>query len=226
MRVRRICGVVPMKSVSSAKSRLAGALTPETRVALVRAMAADVLDALVSSGRLERVIVVTADPTLGALAVERGCLVDPGRVLGGLNCQLEAVAEELELDGFDTMLVVPADVPCLRPMDVCRLLDAHDGGVTACVSPIDQGTNALVASPPGAVPMLFGPGSGPRHLKACRSRGVAARELAIDALRDIDRPADLAWLGEEGAGTRSWGILRRLGHHSRRSSGREAACVA
>ncbi len=215
-----------MKPVASAKSRLAAALPPEARAALVRAMAADVLDAMVSSRRLEQVVVVTSDRSLGALAAERGCLVAPERVPGGLNCQLEAVAEALELEGFDTMLVVPADVPCLRPADVCRLLEAHAGGVTACVSAIDRGTNALVASPPGAVPMLFGPGSGPRHLEACRSRGVAAGELAIDGLRDIDRPADLAWLDEEGAGTRSWGVLRRLGHRERQSFGREAACVA
>jgi 2-phospho-L-lactate guanylyltransferase len=188
-------------------------------------MAADVLDAMVSSRRLERVVVVTSDPTLGALAAERGCLVAPERGPGGLNCQLEAVAEALELEGFGTMLVVPADVPCLRPTDVCRLLDAHDGGVTACVSPVDQGTNALVVSPPGAVPMLFGPGSGPRHLAACRSRGIASRELAIDALRDIDRPADLAWLREEGAGTRSWSVLRCPGDRAALSSGREAGCV-
>ncbi len=226
MRTPRICGVVPMKPVTLAKSRLSAALQPEARAALVRAMAADVLDALVSSRRLERVVVVTSDPSLGALAVERGCVAAPERVPGGLNCQLEAVAEALELEGFDTMLVVPADVPCLRPADVCRLLDAHAGGVTACVSTVDQGTNALVVSPPGAVPMLFGPGSGPRYLGACRSRGIAARELVIDGLRDVDRPADLEWLGEEGVGTRSWSVLRRSGVRAPRSSHWEASCVA
>lgn len=215
-----------MKPVASAKSRLAAALPPEARAALVRAMAADVLDAMVSSRRLEQVVVVTSDHSLGALAAERGCLVAPERVPGGLNCQLEAVAEVLELEGFDTMLVVPADVPCLRPADVCRLLDAHAGGVTACISTVDRGTNALVVSPPGAVPMLFGPGSGPRHLEACRSRGIAAREVAIDGLRDIDRSADLAWLEVEGAGTRSWDVLRCRGGRTHRSAGLEAACVA
>ncbi len=53
--------VIPVKSLATAKSRLAGVLTPDQRRRLVLAMLRNVLSACAASERLEGACVVTGD---------------------------------------------------------------------------------------------------------------------------------------------------------------------
>ena len=51
----------------------------------------------------------------------------------------------------------------------------------------DDGTNALLVSPPDALPFLYGPKSAQMHFAAAQERGLAAQFLALDSLSfDID----------------------------------------
>jgi 2-phospho-L-lactate guanylyltransferase len=81
--------VVPVKRLSAGKSRLAAALGRETVEALTLAMLGDVLDAIRSAGRVDRVVVATPDPEVGEAARlrRRGARGRPG-----LNAALDAAA--------------------------------------------------------------------------------------------------------------------------------------
>lgn len=215
-----------MKRLAAAKSRLAGVLSCKARVALVLAMAEDVLAALRDCSQLDGIVVVTDDPVLARVAEAHGCPVEPEHAAGGLNAALEAVAERLDLDGDRSMLVVPADVPCIRTADVQAILEAHAGGITLCIAEADQGTNAMLCSPPGAVPLLFGRESGLRHLESARRRGIAANRVSLPRLRDIDRPTDLEWLASVGRHTRSGQVLLDLWRTARCGGTMESARVA
>jgi 2-phospho-L-lactate guanylyltransferase len=119
-----------------------------------------------------------------------------------LNQNLGRAAAELA-HGADTLLVVPADVPCIAPGDVEALLAAHRGGVTLVAARRDGGTNALALTPPDAIPFLFGPQSARRHLEAARQRGIRAASHGLEAFAcDIDTPEDLRGLctDRRGAG--------------------------
>jgi 2-phospho-L-lactate guanylyltransferase len=113
--------------------------------------------------------------------------------------------------------VVPADLPTLSSGDVQQLLAGHRAGVTVCPAAGDGGTNALLLSPPTAIPFLYGPQSAERHLAAARAAGVPVRTAELPAFaRDVDSPDDVRWLlGQRLAcATLAWlkasGIAERL----------------
>jgi len=98
--------LVPVKRLAAGKSRLAAALGREAIEALTLAMLGDVVEALRSSGRVDRVVVVTPDPDVGeaarALGAEARVADDPG-----LNAALDAAAAALGRES-DSLLVVLA----------------------------------------------------------------------------------------------------------------------
>ena len=64
--------VVPAKSLATAKGRLGSLLVPDERRALATALLADVLAALRATTSVERVLVVSADDAVLALAETLG----------------------------------------------------------------------------------------------------------------------------------------------------------
>lgn len=189
-------GLVPIRPRPGAKSRLAPFLDAAERAGLAHAMARDVLAALTAAPSIDRVVVLAGGEGAPEAAREFGCRVlhdSPGL---DLNANLDRAAATLAADGADTLLVVPADVPCIGAQDVSALLAAHRSGVTIVPAARDGGTNALVTSPPGVIGFAFGPDSARRHLGAARRCGVAWTSIAtLDAFaRDIDTPEDVRWL--------------------------------
>ena len=63
-----IVAVLPIRGGEQAKSRLAGLLSAEERKGLALAMAEDVLTALAAAPALDRLLVVTGDAVVAALA--------------------------------------------------------------------------------------------------------------------------------------------------------------
>ena len=207
-----VWALVPLKSLQDAKSRLAPVLTPEQRRLLAMAMFEDVLGELAGSRLVHGVTVLTDDDCVAACAKAFGCGVheeDPG--LGYVG-SLARVAYRLELAGVATLVYVPADLPYVSRCEVDQLLARHRGGVTVCVAPEDDGTNALVCSPPTAILPSFGAPSRERHLSAARRNGFAAESLTLPGFaRDIDRPSDLEGLRYvDRIGSRTKSVLKRM----------------
>ena len=130
---------------------------------------------------------------------------------------LGRVARELADHGARHLLVVPADLPTLSAGDLQALLADHKSGVTICPAAEDGGTNALLLSPPTAIPFLYGPDSAARHRAAAEAAGLPVRVMNIPGFaRDVDSPEDLRWLAGQkiACATRAWlvasGILERL----------------
>jgi 2-phospho-L-lactate guanylyltransferase len=79
--------------------------------------------------------------------------------------------------------------------------------VTICPAAEDGGTNALLLSPPTAIPFLYGPDSAARHKAAAEAAGVPVRVVNIAGFaRDVDSPEDLRWLAGQkiACATRAW----------------------
>ena len=64
----RTAAILPVKRFSRAKQRLGADVSAELRVALARAMVADVLDALARTAAIELVIVVSSEQSLAGAA--------------------------------------------------------------------------------------------------------------------------------------------------------------
>ncbi len=207
--------VVPVKSLDRAKSRLAPALTPTDRRALVVAMATDVISACRSAAPVRTVCVVGSDPEVAQLAQDLGAdyVVDPGtdtdapipgrsdrhpgvedplntaiaRALAGVRGPVGVIAADLpELDG--TILTGILDSASRLPHSV---VTDHRG----------RGTTMAFWTSSAERVSRFGVDSADRF----RHLGGAA-EIATDhagrgpATRDVDVPEDLAGMSGRRVG--------------------------
>jgi 2-phospho-L-lactate/phosphoenolpyruvate guanylyltransferase len=209
-----IHAVVPVKDTRQAKQRLAGVLSGAQRQELALAMLEDVLAVLARVDELAGILVVTADAAAAAIAARyRAGVMDEG-ARDGHTGAVAAAVRRLVGDG---MLAVPGDIPLLEPDDVRRLVSAHReamrrGARAFIIAPArdEQGSNAVLCSPIGAVPLRFGEDSFFPHLAAARSRGIEPEVVRVPRIAlDIDTPQDLALLLGTPARTRAHALLRR-----------------
>jgi 2-phospho-L-lactate/phosphoenolpyruvate guanylyltransferase len=174
--------VVPFRGAGG-KQRL-GPLTDDEREALALAMLGDVLGACAKVGET---VVVTPDDEAARVADEYDARVigDPGRGQGA------AVAAAL-CDLAGPVLVVNADVPCVRPDDLRRLSAATPVNGLALVAARDGTTNALGLSEPSLFAPLYGPGSAERFRAHGERLGVDVVPAEIPNLADdVDSIDDL-----------------------------------
>lgn len=185
--------VVPVRSLTEGKQRLSAVLSPEDRSRLIRTMLADVLAALRATPGLAGIGVVTREAGLVPAGVQH--LPDPG---GGLNAALAAAAGWVSASGYGAMLIVPADIPCVTPAELAAVLAPAAANPLVIAPDVPEtGTNALLLAPPTLIAPRFGPDSLAAHEKAAAEEGVRAARVSRPGLaRDIDEPADLAWLAQ------------------------------
>lgn len=179
----RILGLVPVNSLELAKSRLAPALP--SRASLTRRLVTNVVEALLGSGRLADVVVVSPDARLQVAGA--GFLLDPAP---GLNPALEGARRTFP--GYDAVLVALGDLPELCSAEVSAMLNLLSSpGVVLAPDEASQGTNLLACAPALSMPFRFGPGSFQAHLRAAEGAAVFR---SPGTARDLDTPEQLAWI--------------------------------
>lgn len=166
--------IVPLKGGAERKTRLAGRLSPESRLALSEDMVTHVLDVLAEMGVAARLL--SPEPRQG---------VPWERDLGaGLNAELDRASGVAEC-----VLVIHADLPLLAPADVAAVVAAaEEHGAAIAPDRHGTGTNALALRRRPGFAFAFGAGSFARHRLALPDAAIVRREgLAFD----VDTPADL-----------------------------------
>jgi len=204
-----IWAVVPIKATADAKQRLGDAVAPALRPRLALAMAEDVLAALAASG-LTGLIVVTIDEAAAALAARYGAHVFADGARDGQTGAVAAAARRLARDGRGAMLTIPGDVPLVTPEEIAQIVAAHTRTPNFVIVPAHdaRGSNAILCSPPDAVPLKFGDDSFFPHLDAARRAGLEPKILRLPGLGlDIDNPADLAAFMKIPSNTRARALL-------------------
>ena len=157
--------VIPVRSLTDGKRRLAAVLGPHERAALVRRLFLRTLEAALEVG--PPVLVVSPDPTARKLAREHGAAgLDESRPIG-LNQALEHAAREAASRGARALLVVSADLPDLEVADLRAMLppQAPPAGVDASPIPAEDEDEAASEradgpadqSPPGTAMLRIAP---------------------------------------------------------------------
>jgi 2-phospho-L-lactate guanylyltransferase len=192
--VSGVWAVVPVKELEGAKQRLSSALSRDERRLLATTMLEDVLEAVSAVRELAGVLVITVDPVATSLANRRGARIITEGALEGHTGAVTAAARLLVLEGREGMMTMPGDIPRLSPAEIAATLAAHRAAPSFTIVPAhdDLGSNAIISSPPNAVPLRFGEDSFYPHLDAARARGIeplVARHPGIGM--DIDNPVDL-----------------------------------
>ena len=201
-----VWAVVPVKDTLAAKQRLAAAVPPLLRRGLALAMLEDVLAALAAAEGLAGRLLVTTDPAAIALAGRYGAAHTAAAAGDGHTGAVMAAARRLAADGRGGMLTVPGDVPLVTSGEIGALLAAHRAAPSFTIAPShdEHGSNAVLMSPPDAVPLRFGDDSFFPHLAAAEARGIAPTVLHLPGIAlDIDNPADLAHFSRLGSRTRA-----------------------
>ena len=198
--------VVPVKETEGAKQRLASVLSAKQRQQLALAMLEDVLAALAEATGVAGVALVTIDPDAVSLAGRYGAECWPDGARNGHTGAVMAAARRLARAGAAGMLTVPGDIPLLTAGEIEQLLAAHRAAPAFTIAPShdEMGSNAVLMSPPDAVPLRFGDDSFVPHLAVAEARGIAPTVLHLPGIAlDIDNPADLAHFVRLGSRTRA-----------------------
>jgi 2-phospho-L-lactate guanylyltransferase len=174
-------------------------LSATVRRRLVLTMLEDVLGVLAASAGVDRVLVVSPDADVAALAVLKGAALLGEDRLDGLNAAVRRGLAHASAGHAAQALVLPADVPLATAEEIAEVVaylpPPPNGRVRLVASADGDGTNALLLAPPAAIEPAFGRGSFARHLARAVARRCAAEVLQLPGLAgDIDRPRDLARL--------------------------------
>jgi 2-phospho-L-lactate guanylyltransferase len=208
--------VVPFKNLDGAKERLAGRLDARKRRALVLAMLDDVLGAVSRVTALEGLIVVTREPEVMRRASRFGAEILEEPANEGHTAAVHRAVRELERRRASAMLCLSGDIPAVTSEEITAMLRALGPPPSVVLAPSrdDRGTNAVLVSPPGALPLRFGEPSFSAHLARARELGLRAEVLRLAGTAlDLDTPDDLDFFGRTRSDTATYQWL--LGQNDR-----------
>lgn len=192
--------MVPLSSAEHAKSRLSP--LGEMRAALASAFAADVITALTSARTVARVVVVS-DGTVSLPTEQAHDHVDSGAA--DLNDSIAAGESHARRSGFERIVVVMADLPCVRPDDIDDLLTRARSVPRGFVRDHrGSGTTVLTTTGPGLMPR-FGRDSATEH----RTEGAVEFEVALRMRFDVDDPEDVTIAMAYGLGPATTAAISR-----------------
>lgn len=202
--------IVPAKRLSEAKSSLSGALTDDQRRGVVLCMLADVLEAIHCAPSTAGIIVVSQDKEVLNFAEENGALgvLEPGV---GLNGAIKLAIQRATAEGATSVLIIPSDLPLLRPSDVENIAAMASSPQDVVLAPSkDNGTNAMFLRPPDVMEPRFGGESFPVHLMEARETGIKPRIYRSRTIAfDIDDVTDLLGVKVHELGARAHDFLTR-----------------
>jgi 2-phospho-L-lactate/phosphoenolpyruvate guanylyltransferase len=185
--------LIPVKSLTTAKSRLAPSLTQPQREKLVLDMFHHVLCVLLDTELFEKVSVVSSDKQVLEKAYLWGAQA-LAEEYHGHNQALHAAALKEISEGVSLLLTISADLPLLTTQEIrCFFKQSLQHDVVLAPSRDGTGTNAIIVHPPLVVPYVFGPGSLHNYVEAAKQKHLSysmyrsiGLALDIDTIEDLD----------------------------------------
>ena len=202
--------LVPVKTLGNAKQRLGEAYDQMHRTLLAEAMLRDVLVAVAGIASHVDVFLVTGDPAAQHLAAEFGF-----GVIADLRNESETAAIEMatawcQARGYDTTIVIPADIPLITSEELHRVLDAAPPEGMVIVPAFDRrGSNCILRRPANVIPLRFGNDSFLPHCQTMKKTGKPLIILALPGIGlDVDNPRELDLLLDRPGDTHAQRLLR------------------
>lgn len=188
--------VIPVKPLNRAKSRLASVLAPQQRYELAEMMLRQVLAVVSDVPHITGTLVISRDTKALAIAREMGAKTIQESSPSELNPALVRATEVLRMWRAKSIMILPADLPFIRPADVTNMIEMADHTSPPCVVIATDrnrdGTNAMIIKPPGLFDYDYGVGSFQRHVDAAQRAGALVKYYESPTLSlDIDESTDL-----------------------------------
>ena len=189
-----IAALIPLKDPEKSKQRLSDLLVAEERYELALAMLKDVVAAVVEASRIQRTIILGGGEAAARVARLSGCEFIPDWDNRG-ETEAVALGPQALQGSVDGLLVLPADVPLVRPEDVDALVSKSDEGARVVLCPARDGcgTNGALRCPGEIMPLTFGNNSFHPHYNLALQLGIPLAVVELPRLGlDLDRPEDVA----------------------------------
>jgi 2-phospho-L-lactate guanylyltransferase len=178
---------------------------------LSESMLLDVLDAFQKAGMLARCYVVTSDDRAADLAERAGASVIAEPADRGVNAAVAWGIRKIGTGG--DVMVVPSDLPVLRPGEIRKATSLKSKGLDVVISPSRafDGTNLLLMSTPTPFGLSYDKNSFWNHVAGIASKGLRlAVYTGMGFLFDLDSPNDLDEISRVRTNGRSIALARRL----------------
>ncbi|MBK6597673.1 MAG: 2-phospho-L-lactate guanylyltransferase [Proteobacteria bacterium] len=190
-----LCALVPAKSFTQAKSRLAAAMSPAERQALAQHLLARTLEACLGCATIERIYLLTTEPTGPEWAARYGVRLLRDTGAANFATVIDHALDELAADGGGAVCYVASDLPEVTAESLGELV-AEDGRVAVFAAAArDGGPNAFCMALPRRIQLAFGVDSAAGNAAKVLATGAGARTATIGPLAlDLDVPADLEGL--------------------------------
>lgn len=188
-----LIAIVPVKPLAESKSRLAGVLAENERVALTRKLLERTLLKLARARGITRVMVISRDEKVLKIARKFGAW-SILETHAHLNDALDQARRVCVANGARALLIVPADLPKLRVRDIENIIALGEPAPRVVIAPAarDGGTNALLLNPARDFIFQFGENSFSAHLaQVAGSRYQVATYESDNVTFDLDVPEDL-----------------------------------
>jgi 2-phospho-L-lactate guanylyltransferase len=217
--------LIPVKTMGNAKQRLGDALDQHHRMLLAEAMLRDVLTAVSGVADRADVFLVTGDADAQALAAEFNFGIIEDRCNVSETAAIEMATMWCEERGYNTTIVIPADIPLITGTELQAVLDAAPNEGAVFVPAYDRrGSNCVLRRPANLIPLRFGNDSFLPHCEAMRMTGKALIILEMPGIGlDIDNPHELELLLQRAGDTHSQRLLREWGYSGQPDPEWEAA---
>lgn len=195
-----VCIVIPMKDPAASKQRLRHVMSGPARQALALRLYRRTLAFFRQNFVDYTVLVVTGSGLVEQLANEHGAEVLKQPSEEGLCAAVNQAAQWSLSRGFQSQLYIPADIAWLDADEVRTVLSyAGDTPLVVLCPAGDQGTNALLTTPPNVIPFRFGWRSSRAHSLEAQRKHIPVKTLRLPNLTfDVDTPADLFEFNREG----------------------------
>ena len=192
-----VAALIPVKSLATAKSRLACVLDPFQRCELVITMLEKVTIECMACEKINSVYIVTPDREIAAIAEKCGATAIAEPAHSGLNGAVSLGLTKIRSFGASKILILPADIPFLTQKELSQLLlqskSEHQSVIVPCHK--SQGTNALLIPSRAAFTPQFGKASFRQHLARLTALSLSPQILELPGIAaDIDEPEDLKLL--------------------------------
>src|SRR6266700_3123262 len=146
--------LVPVKSLSVAKSRLDGHLSEDERTQLVTQMLEHVLMTLQSCKKITQIFVVTPDEQIKKFTSKYKATFLPEEQ-SGYNQSVTMAAKRI-IQNNTTLLTIAADLPLLTIDDLQQMIQRTKNHAVVLAPAKDGGTNAIAMKSLQMLPYLFG----------------------------------------------------------------------
>lgn len=190
--------LIPVKRYCQAKQRLSGFLMPGERINLFKAMLEDLLGVLCDHPDIESVLLVSDEPAVNKLAIDKGLELLTEKELGvnGLNNVVQAAVTKLMQRGIDDVMVVHGDLPLLNEQEISILIQSHQQAklpaVTIAQDTEGQGSNCVLCTPASKMYFQYGVNSLQKHSVHAKEISASLQIISLAGAQcDIDTPADL-----------------------------------